>query len=286
MLNLAGIRPGHRVLDVAAGTGEQTLMAARRVGPGGFVLATDIADRMLAYLDEAARNEGLTNVQTRLVDARLLELERDSFDAAICRLALMLIPERHKALTAIHRALKAGARFAAIVLSTAEKEPHISESLAIARRHLGLPPAPFEDPGMFALGDPAVLRGAFERSGFRDVAVEIVPSSQRFASVAAAMEHRRNSLPEMRPFLERMTRPNARPCGRRSRQLYVGSSRAMEPLSYRPNVSSLWERNSTSCPGRVRRHVRSEPPSGLGTMAAPLALYAEPLGSSPVQRGF
>jgi ubiquinone/menaquinone biosynthesis C-methylase UbiE len=159
---------------------------------------------MLAYLDEAARNEGLTNVQTRLVDARLLELERDSFDAAICRLALMLIPERHKALTAIHRALKAGARFAAIVLSTAEKEPHISESLAIARRHLGLPPAPFEDPGMFALGDPAVLRSAFERSGFRDVAVEIVPSSQRFASVAAAMEHRRNSLPEMRPFLERM----------------------------------------------------------------------------------
>ena len=105
MLNLAGIRPGHRVLDVAAGTGEQTLMAARRVGPGEFVLATDIADRMLAYLDEAARNEGLTNVQTRLVDARLLELERDSFDAAICRLALMLIPERHKALTAIHRAL-------------------------------------------------------------------------------------------------------------------------------------------------------------------------------------
>ncbi len=138
MLDLAGIRPGHRVLDVAAGTGEQTLMAARRVGPDGFVLATDIADRMLAFLDEAARNEGLTNVQTRLVDARLLELERDSFDAAICRLALMLIPERHKALTAIHRALKAGARFAAIVLSTAEKEPHISESLAIARRHLGL----------------------------------------------------------------------------------------------------------------------------------------------------
>src|SRR5262245_43078498 len=96
----AGIRPGHRVLDVASGTGEQTLMAARRVGPDGFVLATDIAERMLAYLDEAARNEGLTNVQTRLVDARLLELERDSFDAAICRLALMLIPERHKALTA------------------------------------------------------------------------------------------------------------------------------------------------------------------------------------------
>src|SRR5262249_2451513 len=205
MLDLAGICPGHRVLDVAAGTGGQTLMAGRRGGPDGFVLGTDIANRTLPYLDEAARNEGFTNVQTRLVDARLLELKRDSFDAAICRLALMLIPERHKALTAIHHALKADARFAAIVLSTAEKEPHISESLTIARRHLGLPPEPFEDPGMFALGDPAVLRSAFERPGFRDVAVEIVPSSQRFASVAAAMEHRQNSLPEMRPFLERMS---------------------------------------------------------------------------------
>jgi ubiquinone/menaquinone biosynthesis C-methylase UbiE len=73
MLDLAGIGSGHRVLDVAAGTGEQTLMAARRVGPHGFVLATDIADRMLAYLDEAARNEGLTNVQTRVGVARVRE---------------------------------------------------------------------------------------------------------------------------------------------------------------------------------------------------------------------
>jgi len=205
MLDLAGIGSGHHVLDVAAGTGEQTLMAARRVGPHGFVLATDIADRMLAYLDETARNEGLTNVQTRLMDARLLELEPESFDAAICRLALMLIPEREKALAGIQRALKPGTKFAAIVLSTAEKLPHISESLAIARRHAGLPSAPFEDPGMFALGDPAALRSAFERAGFHEVAVEIVASTQRFPSLAAAMEHRRNSLPEMRPFLEQLS---------------------------------------------------------------------------------
>src|SRR5262245_29381851 len=73
MLDLARIGPGHRVLDVAAGTGEQTLMAASRVGPRGFILATDIAERMLAYLDEAVRKQGLGNVQTRLMDARLLE---------------------------------------------------------------------------------------------------------------------------------------------------------------------------------------------------------------------
>ena len=205
MLDLAGIEPGYHVLDVAAGTGEQTLMAARRVGPSGSILATDIADQMLAYLSEAAQETGLANVETRVVDARQLDLEAESFDAAICRSALMLIPERDKALAGIRRALKPGKKLAVVVLGTPEKLPHIAASLAIARRHAGLPPAPLEDPGMFALGDPAVLRSTLEQAGFREVAIEPVASQQRYASMAAAMEHRRNSLPEMRPLLARLS---------------------------------------------------------------------------------
>src|SRR5215468_8703096 len=54
MLDLAGVSVGHRVLDVAAGTGEQTLAAARRVGPTGAILATDIAAQMLKLAAEAA----------------------------------------------------------------------------------------------------------------------------------------------------------------------------------------------------------------------------------------
>src|SRR5262245_26607442 len=65
MLDTAGIRGGSRVLDVAAGTGEQTLVAARRVGPAGFVLATDIAPNLLALAAEDARQAGLTHVETR-----------------------------------------------------------------------------------------------------------------------------------------------------------------------------------------------------------------------------
>jgi ubiquinone/menaquinone biosynthesis C-methylase UbiE len=205
MLDLAGIEPGQQVLDVAAGTGEQTLMAARRVGPNGFVLATDIADRMLAHLSDTAQEASLLNVETRLMDARRLDLEPDSFDAAICRLALMLIPEREKALAGIRRALKPAGKLAVVVLSTPDKLPHIAASFAIARRHAGLPPAPFEDPGMFALGDPAVLRAAFEQAGFREIHVEAVASEQRFPSLAAAMQQRRNSLPELRPILARLS---------------------------------------------------------------------------------
>jgi SAM-dependent methyltransferase len=137
MLDLARVGVGHRVLDVAAGTGEQTLAAARRVGPTGSVLATDIAAQMLVLAAEAAAQEGLRNVETRVVDARDLDLEPESFHAAISRLALMLIPERARALEGIHRALKPGKKFAALVLATADESPLIALPMAIAARHAG-----------------------------------------------------------------------------------------------------------------------------------------------------
>ena len=192
MLDLAGIGVGCRVLDVAAGSGEQTLMAARRVGPTRSVLATDIAARMLAGAAEAAREAGLPNVETRVMDACDLRVEPESFDAAISRLALMLIPQRDRALGGIRRALRPGGKLAAIVLSTAARNPYTALPLAIARRHAGLPPLPFEDPGMFALGDPPVLRRAYERAGFREVSVEAVSGARHFASAPEAVQARRD----------------------------------------------------------------------------------------------
>ena len=98
MLDLAGVQAGSRVLDVAAGTGESTLMAAARVGPKGHVLAADVSASMLDVAAEAARKAGLTNVETRVMNAENLELDMDSFDAVICRMALMLFPNPAKAL--------------------------------------------------------------------------------------------------------------------------------------------------------------------------------------------
>src|SRR3954447_9757896 len=93
MLDLAGVTTGCRVLDVAAGTGEQTLLAARRVGPGGFVLAVDISAEMLDLAAEAARAAELSNVETWVLDAQALDLDPGSFDAAICRSGLMLMSD-------------------------------------------------------------------------------------------------------------------------------------------------------------------------------------------------
>src|SRR3712207_3659022 len=68
MLDLAGLAPGQRVLDVAAGTGEQTLLAARRVGPTGRVVATGVSAPMLGIAAYAARQSGLSNVETHVMD--------------------------------------------------------------------------------------------------------------------------------------------------------------------------------------------------------------------------
>jgi ubiquinone/menaquinone biosynthesis C-methylase UbiE len=78
MFDLARTRAGDRVLDVAAGTGDQTLLAARRVGPNGYVFATDLSAAMLNVAAEAARKAGLTNIETRVMNAESLDLEADS----------------------------------------------------------------------------------------------------------------------------------------------------------------------------------------------------------------
>ena len=68
MLELAEIRTGNCVRDVAAGAGEQTLLAAWLVGPSGYVLATYISTHMLNIAADAVRRAGLTNVGTRVLD--------------------------------------------------------------------------------------------------------------------------------------------------------------------------------------------------------------------------
>src|SRR5215470_17708477 len=78
MLDMANLVIGSRVLDVAAGTGEQTILAARRVGPTGSVLAIDIAGDMLKIAAEAAHQAGLSNVTTQVMDAQRLDVVVES----------------------------------------------------------------------------------------------------------------------------------------------------------------------------------------------------------------
>jgi SAM-dependent methyltransferase len=200
MLDLAGVSAGSRVLDVAAGAGGQTLAAARRAGPGGAVLATDISPVILHHAAEEAAAAGLTNVLTRVMDGEALDVEPGTYDAAICRLGLIYLPDRRAALDGMLRALKPGGRTAAIVYSTADRNGFFSIPVSIIRRRAQLPPPAPGQPGPFTLaGD--VLAHELRDAGFHDVETRVVPAPLTLASAAECLRFERESFGALHQML-------------------------------------------------------------------------------------
>ena len=204
LLEVASAQPGSRVLDVAAGTGDQTLMAARRVGPTGNVLATDDSASMLKVAAEAARNEGLTNVETRVMNAENLALDADSFDAVICRNALMLFSNPARALTEMRRVVKPASKVAVMVFSAVERNPHHGIPFAIIRRLGNIPPPAPGEPWMYALGAPGVLEGLYREAGFQNVSVHAVPIPRGFPSAAAAVGNMRKGAGDLKELMTQL----------------------------------------------------------------------------------
>lgn len=185
MLDLAAVALGSQVLDVGCGSGEQTIIAARRVGEKGRVIAIDIAAPMIAATERNVAAAALGNVTTRVCAAEGLTDDAGSFDAAISRLVLMLIPDPVAAGRAVLTALRPGAAFAAIVPGDPLKNPLQSIPLEILARHGGKT-LPAGQPGIFALSDPARLAAVFQSAGFTDIEVTNVPTNQRLANAAMA----------------------------------------------------------------------------------------------------
>jgi len=181
MLDLADLRIGNRVLDVAAGTGDQTLLAAGRVGPSGYVLATDISTNMLNVAADAVRRAGLTNVETRVMDGENLDLDSDSFDAVICRFGLHNLPDPAKAVRGMRRVVKPGGKVVALDRSTVGKNPYEGVPNIVAHRRGGTMRP------MFALSEPGVFENVFKEGGFRDVAVHTISTQRRFPSRAEVL---------------------------------------------------------------------------------------------------
>jgi len=205
MLDMAGVQPGSRVLDVAAGAGGQTVAAAQRVSPTGSVMATDIAPKILEYAAKRAADEGL-KVETSVADSEALDkLNLGRFDAAVCRLGLMFFPDGVGALRGINRLLTVGGRFAAVVFSTADKNEFFSVPISIARRHAHLtPPAP-EQPGPFNLGPDGRLEGVLQKAGFRAVEVRRVSAPLQMDSLAEFVRFQRDAFAFLHQMLSSLS---------------------------------------------------------------------------------
>ena len=206
MLDMARVGPGSRVLDVAAGAGEQTLVAARRAGPSGHVLATDISPTILQYAAAAAKREGLDNVETRELDGERHDLlAAGSFDAAISRVGLIYFPDQQRALRGIRHALRDGGRFAAVVYSTPDRNPFFALPVGIIRRRAKLPSPLPGQPGPFSLGADGVLEAALAQAGFSDIEVRRVESPVRTATAAECVRFERESFGALHQMMAALT---------------------------------------------------------------------------------
>src|SRR6478752_4411985 len=147
LVELAGVRPGSRVLDVAAGYGEPALTAARRAGPEGRVVATDISAEMLAFGRERAAAAGLGTVEFMQSDASSLEFAPASFDAAVSRWGIIFEPDAEAAAARIRGFLEPGARIAISSWGGPDEVPFLSIPMRTTMARLNVPPPPAGTPG-------------------------------------------------------------------------------------------------------------------------------------------
>lgn len=210
MLDAARIMPGMRVLDIAAGAGDQTLDIARRVGPDGHVLATDISGAILEFARDNAQRAGLPQVETRVCDAEDLTVEEAVFDAAVSRLGLMFCPSPLRALRQMHRALKPGGHAAVLVFSEPQHNPCIAILMATALTHAGLPPRdPFQPGSLLSLGKPGLLGELLDQAGFADVSTSRIAAPFRLPSAGDYLAFVRGSASPILQLLGKLS-PQAR----------------------------------------------------------------------------
>jgi SAM-dependent methyltransferase len=172
LVEMADINEGDRVLDVAAGYGEPSLTAARRTGPDGSVIATDISAEMLDFGRQRAAALGVENIEFMQSDANSLDFPAESFDAAVSRWGIIFDPDGEGAAAKVRGFLKPGSRFAIASWGPPERVPFLEIAMKTAMERLDLPPAPPDTPGPLSRPTEEAIGGLLEGGGFSNIEVE------------------------------------------------------------------------------------------------------------------
>lgn len=167
LLEMLDLQPGETVLETACGTGLVTFRAAREVEPGGEVLATDISDAMIELAKSRAEDQGIKNVTFHRMDAEKLDLDGGNFDAALCGLGLMYIPDPVESLKEMNRVLISGGR-AAVAIWGERKNCGWADIFPVVDKRVASDVCPL----FFQQGTGNTLEHSFDEAGFKDIEVE------------------------------------------------------------------------------------------------------------------
>jgi SAM-dependent methyltransferase len=150
------------------------------------VLATDFSPAILALARQRAEDAGFPQVGTLVADGEHLPDGLGPFDAAVCRLGLMLFADPLQGLREMHRVLRPGGGICTLVFSRPEKNPCVAILLEVALQHADFPrPRPFQPGGLLSLGQPGFIDGLFEQAGFREIATTAMEAPFGLPSGAA-----------------------------------------------------------------------------------------------------
>lgn len=183
VLNDLDIEPGMKVLDMAAGTGAFSVLAARA---GAEVTAVDHAPRMIERLRARARAEGLTKLEGRVMDGHALDLPDDGFDAAVSVQGVSVFPDVERGLAELVRVTKPGGRVCVVAFGPMGKaEPFGFLAGAMKAAVPGFVPPPKDPPPLpFQVADLEVLRRKLADAGLSAVEAESAAWDMSFENAA------------------------------------------------------------------------------------------------------
>jgi ubiquinone/menaquinone biosynthesis C-methylase UbiE len=181
LMQFADIQQGEKIIDIACGTGLVTFRAAEKVGKKGFVLGTDISDKMVGLAAATAKEKNYLRVKFERVDAEELNMEDETFDAALCALGLMYVPDPLKALKEMWRVLKPGGRGIAAVWGK-RNQCGWAEVFEIVDKRVASEVCPM----FFNTGNDTVLERLFAAAGFSEITAERISTQLEYASAEEA----------------------------------------------------------------------------------------------------